>query len=183
MTRALDTSPRPTGSRRGLLRATALLPIVLGIAGGGAFLAFHHIAPHAFFVINESRSLPRGLYRLSDAPIVKGAIITITPPAAATAYLERLGAPPDVRLLKRVAAEGGDLVCRYEAGLEIDRVTLGVARHDRQGRLLPQWRDCRVLAPGELLVLGDSPDSFDSRYFGPVQRSEAKGPYVEAIRW
>jgi len=183
MTRALHTSHGLMRSRRRKPLATAMLLVGLGIAGAGAFLAFHHIAPDAFFVINESRSLPRGLYRLSDAPIVKGAIITIAPPAAATAYLERLSAPPDVRLLKRVAAEGGDLVCRYEAGLEVDGVTLGVARHDQQGRLLPQWRDCRVLAPGELLVLGDSPDSFDSRYFGPVQRSEAKGPYVEAIRW
>lgn len=183
MTRALHTSHGLMRSRRRNPLATAMLLVGLGIAGAGAFLAFHHAAPDAFFVINESRSLPRGLYRRSDAPIVEGAIITIAPPAAARAYLERLGAPSDFRLLKRVAAQSGDLVCSHKAGLEVDGVTFAAPHHDRQGRPLPQWRECRALGPDELLVMGDSPDSFDSRYFGPVQRSEATGPYVEAIRW
>jgi type IV secretory pathway protease TraF len=30
------------------------------------------------------------------------------------------------------------------------------------------WRGCRVLAEGEVLLLGDTADSFDGRYWGPV---------------
>jgi type IV secretory pathway protease TraF len=30
------------------------------------------------------------------------------------------------------------------------------------------WRGCRVLADGEVLLLGDTADSFDGRYWGPV---------------
>jgi type IV secretory pathway protease TraF len=31
------------------------------------------------------------------------------------------------------------------------------------------WRGCRVLAEGEVLLLGDTADSFDGRYWGPVR--------------
>jgi len=37
------------------------------------------------------------------------------------------------------------------------------------GRLrLTAWRGCRVLGRGEVLLLGDTDDSFDGRYWGPV---------------
>lgn len=183
MTQAPDTRRQPTRPGRRTPRAKAMTLAVLGIATAGAVLALHHASSEAFLVINESRSMPRGLYRMSDAPIIEGAIVTIIPPLTARAYLETLGAPADVRLLKRVAAIGGDKVCRHETGLEIAGITLDVARHDREGRSLPQWPECRTLGPEELMVLGDSPDSFDSRYFGPINRSEAIGPYVEAIHW
>ncbi|MGD9968599.1 MAG: S26 family signal peptidase [Hyphomonadaceae bacterium] len=37
------------------------------------------------------------------------------------------------------------------------------------GRVHPSgWRGCRDLADGEVLLLGDTDDSFDGRYWGPV---------------
>lgn len=149
----------------------------------GCWTAVQLAPPSHLIVINESRSLPRGLYRLSAAPIQRGAIVAIVPPPAARAYLQSLGAPEDARLLKRIAGAGGDLVCMRQSGLATPAGELSVAVRDRMGRLLPSWRGCRRLEPEELLVLGDSHDSFDSRYFGPVRRSETTGPYVEAIHW
>ena len=37
------------------------------------------------------------------------------------------------------------------------------------------WRGCRVLAEGEVLLLGDTADSFDGRYWGPVSVSLIEG--------
>jgi type IV secretory pathway protease TraF len=41
-------------------------------------------------------------------------------------------------------------------------------RGDAGGRRLVGWRGCRILARGEVLLLGDTADSFDGRYWGPV---------------
>jgi type IV secretory pathway protease TraF len=43
------------------------------------------------------------------------------------------------------------------------------------GRVLPTWRGCRVLHDGEFFVIGDTPDSFDSRYFGVVRADQIEG--------
>ncbi len=172
---------------RGVRRWTPLWPLGImagiSVAAAGAWTTALLASPAHVLVVNESPSLPRGLYRLSTAPIERGSIVALIPPPVAKAYLEGLGAPADARLLKRVVAIEGDLVCKREAGLEVRSVTLAVARRDRQGQPLPSWRECRRLTPDEFLVLGDSSHSFDSRYFGPVRRSDATGPYVEAIHW
>lgn len=175
--RAGKGSPRfPIGVR---------LPTAISIAVVGLCCAWTAVQPPvpAYFVINESQSLPRGLYRRASAPIRRGDIVAVTPPPAAKAYLQDLGATSDVRLLKRVAAIDGDQVCTGVRRLEFGAVILAVADLDQQGRLLPAWRDCRRLGPDELLVVGDSLESFDSRYFGPVRWSDVTGPYVEAILW
>src|SRR5690606_15341417 len=98
-------------------------------------------------------------------------------------YLASLGMPPDVRLLKRVAAVGGETVCAGRGWLRTPRRAVAVSPADRRGVALPVWRGCRTLAADELLVLGDTPSSFDGRYFGPVTRGEVDGPYEEVVRW
>ncbi len=50
------------------------------------------------------------------------------------------------------------------------RAAISVLTHDHdsnnQGPV--GWRGCRTLAAGEVLLLGDTADSFDGRYWGPV---------------
>ncbi|MDP3747819.1 MAG: S26 family signal peptidase [Phenylobacterium sp.] len=155
----------------------------------GALLALAGLAWSSQFtptlaVVNESASLPRGLYlRAPGAQAERGAIVAVPAPPAARPYLSELGAPAGARLLKRVAAVGGERVCagRHEVQTPERRVT--VPRRDRRGRPLPAWRDCRNLAPDELFLLGDTPSSFDSRFFGPVRRAELDGVYREALTW
>jgi len=137
----------------------------------------------ALALVNESPSLPRGLYLRIGATVERGAVVAIIQPAAVRSYLMRLGMPGDVLLLKRVAAVEGDLVC---AGFGIVRTPgrqVQTLDRDRQGAALPVWRDCRRLARDELFLLGDTPGSFDSRYFGPVLRGEAVGVYREVLTW
>ena len=58
------------------------------------------------------------------------------------------------------------------------RVVAPIAKFDREGRALPQWRECRVLRRDEYFVFSNRiPNSFDSRYYGPVAQSEVIGTF------
>lgn len=153
---------------------------LLGLAG----LAWASQFTPTLAVINESASLPRGLYlRTPGARAERGAIVAVPAPPSARPYLSRLGAPAGARLLKRVAAVGGERVCADQDHLQTPGRRVSVPRHDRRGRTLPAWRGCRRLDPDELFLLGDTTTSFDSRYFGPVRRTEVDGVYREALTW
>jgi type IV secretory pathway protease TraF len=135
-------------------------------------------------LVNESPSLPKGLYlRSLDQAPRPGGVVAVEPPAFARRYLASLGMPASVPLLKRVAAVGGERVCRRGAELSWAGRTAVALPHDRRGASLPVWSGCRRLGADELLVIGDTATSFDSRYFGPVRRSSLIGVYVEALRW
>lgn len=56
--------------------------------------------------------------------------------------------------------------------------------HDGRGRPLAPWSGCRPLAHGEVFLLAShSPASFDSRYFGPVQREAILGEALPLWTW
>jgi type IV secretory pathway protease TraF len=78
-----------------------------------------------------------------------------------------------------VAAGPGDEVCTVTGRLRIDgRDRAPIAVRDSFGLTLPRWSGCRRLGPDELFVFSDRvPNSFDSRYFGPVNRSTVVGVY------
>ncbi|CAN5167138.1 S26 family signal peptidase [soil metagenome] len=138
----------------------------------------------AVALVNESPSLPKGVYvRTGRSEPRSGDTVALPQPPAARAYLGGLGMPARVRLIKRVAGTGGDTACFADGA-----VTVGVRRVsslavDRRGAVLPRWTGCRVLEPDELFLLGDTPGSFDSRYFGPVRRSAVEGVYREVVTW
>lgn len=91
--------------------------------------------------------------------------------AHARAYL-----PRGALLLKPVAASGGDHVCRWGRFILINARPRAVAAdRDRVGRPLPIWRGCRTLRPGDIFVLSQKPDSFDSRYFGLLTYNDTVG--------
>ena len=127
------------------------------------------------FLLNVTPSEPRGLYLLSRNPVAIGAIVAIPAPAVAAAA----EGGPVTSVLKAVAAGGGDLVCIRSGRLAINgRDRAPVLDRTAKGALLPHWSGCRRLTPGELFLFSDRvPNSFDSRYFGPVRRSEVIGVY------
>lgn len=170
MTSSLENGKRWIAAGLGLVALTGL-----------ALIADH---TPAMALVNESASLPRGVYvRLPGAVPARDAVVAVPQPSAVRAYLGRLGMPADLLLIKRVAAVGGDIVCRRDDRLVTPRRTVVVQERDRRGVALPAWRGCRRLATEELFLLGDTPSSFDSRYFGPVPRSEVTGVYREALTW
>lgn len=139
-------------------------------------------------LINESPSLPRGLWLRAeppsaDQPLRRGDVVAIPQPPEARPVLSALGVPPDLPLLKRVAAVGGDRVCADGRGLVAPFRAVPVTRRDGLGRPLPVWTGCRALAPDEVLLLGDSAASFDGRHFGPLPRDRLLGRYRELLTW
>ncbi|MBI2261934.1 MAG: S26 family signal peptidase [Caulobacterales bacterium] len=138
----------------------------------------------AWALVNESPSLPKGLYaRLPGGDIARGATVAIPQPAQGRAYLSSLGMPSDVALIKRVAATGGDRVCSRGDWVSTPSGVRIVFGRDRRGAPLPRWSGCRRLASHELFLLGDTAGSFDSRYFGPVDRAQVIGVYREVVTW
>jgi conjugative transfer signal peptidase TraF len=135
-------------------------------------------------LINESPSLPLGVYtRTVTSEPARGDVVALGQPPSTRLYLRGLGMPSDVKLLKRVAAVGGDRVCSTTGTIQTPLREVPVLALDRRGATLPAWRECRVLRTDELFVLGDTPGSFDSRYFGPIRRAQVEGVYRETLTW
>lgn len=148
--------------------------LTLTMMTGGALLVAAPVwsghAPH--FIWNASASISIGLYRVEPATsIAVTDLVIVMPPDALAAFLAERGyLPKGVPLLKRVFALRGDRVCREGRFIIAYGGRYAVARaHDSRGRPLPIWQGCRVLTEGEAFFMNwDAPDSFDSRYFGPL---------------
>jgi conjugative transfer signal peptidase TraF len=128
---------------------------------------------------HATASAPIGLYRVNpSSPIRRGDLVLVTPPDTARRLAAERGyLPAGVPLVKLVVAISGDLVCVDGGEVRIGgRHVAWTLSADRQGRPLPQWDGCRSLLDGEVfLLMADVPDSFDSRYFGPVERGQIIG--------
>lgn len=129
---------------------------------------------------NASASLPIGLYRVDPGGRAGlGRTVVYRPTSAQASLLAARGyLPEDVPLLKRVAAGEPSVVCRRGLDVFIDgRLAARARPADRAGRILPAWSGCRRLGTTEVFLLARAaPDSFDSRYIGPVSRARIVGP-------
>ena len=131
-------------------------------------------------LINHTPSEPLGPYWRIHTPPAVGALVAFKAPPAAFPYADqRLSYLRGELMLKAVAAGPGDRVCTTGASLAINGVMRGrIVERDGQGRRLPRWRGCRRLQPGELFVFSNRvPNSFDSRYFGPISVRSVTGVY------
>ena len=107
------------------------------------------------------------------------------PDAARRLAAERGYLPAGVPLVKRVAALAGDMVCGAGAAIRINgRQVAERLSADLRGRPLPAWEGCRLLHGGEVFLLMEGvPDSFDGRYFGPVETTAIIGRLVPLWTW
>ena len=123
-------------------------------------------------IYNASASAPVGLYWLDNKHIERGDYVLVDVPDRVRPLVERRGyLPPDVPLLKRVVGVDGDRICRR--GQEVfvnNRLAATANEYDGSGREMPDWHGCHILTERSVFLLQDHPQSFDGRYFGPVER-------------
>ncbi len=128
---------------------------------------------------NASASVPVGLYAVQPPHGIKIAdLAVVVAPEPVARFLEDGGyIPRGVPLMKRVLALPGQKVCRKNLIVTVDGIAKGTARkHDRSGRDLPIWQGCRTIAMDEVFLMnGQSADSLDGRYFGPLPASSIVG--------
>ena len=158
--------------------------------GMGLFAALILCAHSAGLRVNESPSLPIGIWRVSplERDMRRGDFVSFCPPdtpafreARRRSYVGRGlcdgGYEP---LLKPVAAIAGDRLSRAEEGVSINGRLIANSKslgRDGSGRTLPSpVASNLVVAKGEVWVISSyNPLSFDSRYFGPVPISSIEG--------
>lgn len=135
--------------------------------------------PAIHYIWNASESVPIGLYRLQ--PVRKLAVtdlVAIQPPEPLATFLSERGyLPRSIPMLKRVLALPGQTVCRDGLTITVKNVEMGQARErDSQGRPLPVWQGCRVVADGEVFLMNwQSTNSLDGRYFGVLPAAAIMG--------
>ena len=150
----------------------------LGIGAAAiALLAVASVNARDRLLYNHTPSVPPGWYVRSADEIARGALVTVRAQDVAPDYAAaRNFTDRGDRFIKRIAATGGDSVCAEGDAIRVnDRTVAHRAVHDSQGRALPHWSGCRTLRADEVLLMGDTPDSFDGRYFGPVSIDHIEG--------
>lgn len=118
-------------------------------------------------IFNHSASIPSGFYVRTEGEVTPGAFVTVR--ARDVAPLEahqRQFEDATDRFIKRVAAGAGATVCGEGGRLSVNGVVRAHALESASVAL--GWSGCRILAADEILLLGDSADSFDGRYWGPT---------------
>lgn len=181
---ASTTDARMPHTRRRPLRAG-----LLAIGGGALALlllpAVHH--SRLRLIWNASASVPLGLYRVQPGVTPRiGDLVALRPsPALGRFMAERHYVEANVLLIKPVVASSGATVCREQTRVTVDAQTVAAAlSRDRIGRPLPTWSGCRRLRAHQLFLIAPMrPDSFDSRYFGPVDRSDVVGRAIPLWTW
>jgi conjugative transfer signal peptidase TraF len=138
--------------------------------------------------INTTKSIPVGLYQVTDAPVARGEYVIFCPPQSALfdearerRYIGAGFCPGGYGfMMKRVAAAGGDVVAWTQEGVTVNGKLLPASASleaDKAGRAMLRYRfnDYTLEEPELLLMSDESGTSFDSRYFGPVHLSRIKG--------
>jgi conjugative transfer signal peptidase TraF len=159
------------------LRRRAKLGLLALAALGMVTLALPVAAGSAQFVWNATASAPAGLYRIERVRWHTGDRVAVLPASALAADLARRGVLPRGKLLiKQAVAAVGDQVCRLDVRIIVNGSVVARARtHDSKGVSLPTWQGCMTLDVRQVFLLGDTPGSYDGRYFGATLASDIVG--------
>lgn len=128
-------------------------------------------------------SVPFDLYFESDRPPQVGGYALVEIPRAVAAVARDRGYWTGSPLwIKRIGAVAGMHVCTDSDQLAIDGRPVGrIFSADSAGRPIPRVRLCRTLVGAEVFVLGDHERSFDSRYFGLVDRGDVQSTLTPLV--
>ena len=158
-------------TRRRYLAVTALAAI--------GIVAANTVETPTKLIWNATASAPVGFYTVEPADALDvPELVAVMPPEPLAAFMVGRGyVGRGVPLLKRVLGLPGQQVCRIGRTITVDGIEMGEAlERDRIGRELPAWQGCRVIAPGEIVLMNwEVRDSLDGRYFGPIPADSVIG--------
>jgi type IV secretory pathway protease TraF len=143
-----------------------------------AFLATKPILnPSPILIWNASESVAVGWYLVAKRLPKIGEIAVIRPDEWVRIYASSRGyLPREVLLLKPIFAAQSSIICRFGPYVFVDGKYIAKAKiMDKKHHRLPVWKGCKALKPSQYFVLGRHRDSFDSRYFGPIEQSQVVG--------
>jgi signal peptidase I len=114
------------------------------------------------FFINRTSSMPRGLYiKINSHNLQIGDIIIFN--------IDKFKG----NLAKYIAGISSNEFCSDEnRDLWINGIPTAQNNIDKYLKESPTQSTCQTLDPDEILVLGEHPDSYDSRYFGPIKTNQ-----------
>lgn len=162
--------------------------IQLVLAGAGVtMMGFSWIEREPTLLYNPSPSAPTGWYKISSSETydVGDLVAAWLPKDAEKLAAERRYLPIKTPVIKTIIAAPGDRYCVENGYLIIDEATqFEIFRLDREGRVMPLLPvGCRRLGVGRFLIVSKRIGrSFDSRYFGEIDRSLIIGT-AEVIGW
>ncbi|WP_429886026.1 S26 family signal peptidase [Geoalkalibacter halelectricus] len=123
------------------------------------------VTPRLFFLDEAHKAGPGDyvLFRIAEERIRAAAVGGI---------LEQVRNGGEVRVIKRIGCVEGQRLVVVEREYFCEGVWLGRAKEvSRKGEPLTAFVFNGKIPAGEVFVVGDHPDSFDSRYFGLVGRA------------
>jgi type IV secretory pathway protease TraF len=147
-------------------------------AAGIAFLAAKPLVnPVPLLIWNASESVPIGWYVVAKRQPMIGEIAVIKPVDWVQIYASSRGyLPKNVWLLKPIFATNPSIICRFGSYVFVNgKYVAKVKIVDKLHRVLPVWKGCKALRSTQYFVLGHHRDSFDGRYFGPIEQRQVVG--------
>jgi len=149
-----------------------LVPLYVTLLALSGLATFAMTTKSSGIVLNVTGSMPGTVYTVGRGE--KGSLASLCSPIPHPSIGH--GSCPDgsMPLIKRVVGVAGDLVTVTDDGVEINGQPVSNSKPldlDTKGQDLPHMRGIFVLKQGEIWTAGEHPNSFDSRYFGPVKFS------------
>ena len=141
-----------------------------------AFILFHALG----YRVNRSASLPFLVYKiapLQDSEIARGDCVLINLSKLSNPVIdigvERGYVNLREPMLKRIGAVPGDTVVLRNGFLSVngEAAKITIAVHDSYGGELSAYPTPIMLLSGQYWLVSDPERGFDSRYFGPVNKS------------
>lgn len=123
--------------------------------------------------LNQTASMPTGIYvKILSDKFKIGDIIVL------------YSKDKNCNLLKYIAAHEGDEYCLdFESTLWVNGFPVAQKSIVKYHSDLPAQSLCQTLKKDELLVLGEHPNSYDSRYFGPIKREQIIAQVKLVLAW
>jgi type IV secretory pathway protease TraF len=135
------------------------------------------VNPVPLLIWNASESVPIGWYVVAKRQPMIGEIAVIKPADWVQLYASSRGyLPKNVWLLKPIFATNPSIICRFGSYVFVNgKYVAKVKIVDKLHRRLPVWKGCEALTSTQYFVISRRRNSFDSRYFGPIEKGQVVG--------